>query len=133
MLIKVWLYQRDEGVMWLMNLSNIILDLTKMLDKWRFTIVILNNKKKRSQWCNNYKGIKLLSHTMKTCERVLEARLKHEKLIYDSQYGYMPKRLTTKAIYHWSLMEKYITRNRYLQVVPIYLENAYDIIPMETV
>ena len=43
------------------------------------------------QSCTNYRGIKLMSHTMKIWERVVEARLRQEVDICEQQYGFMPR------------------------------------------
>ena len=57
---------------------------------------------------NNYRGIKLMSHTMKIWERVVEARLRQEGEICEQQYGFMPRKSTTDAIFALRmLMEKY--------------------------
>ena len=40
-----------------------------------------------------------MSHTVKLWERVVEARLKKEVVICDDQFGFMPGRSTTDAIF----------------------------------
>ena len=60
------------------------------------------------QSCSSYSGIKLLSHTMKLWERVVERRLRREVVISEQQYGFMPKKSTTDAIFALRLLvEKY--------------------------
>ena len=59
-------------------------------------LVIFKNKGD-VQSCGNYRGIKLMSHTMKLWERVVEARLRTEVSICEQQYGFMPKKRTTDA------------------------------------
>ncbi|KAE8722892.1 Proton gradient regulation 7 isoform 2 [Hibiscus syriacus] len=50
---------------------------SKMPEEWRESTVIPIYKNKGDlQRCGNYRGIKLLSHTMKLWERVIEARLR---------------------------------------------------------
>jgi len=44
-------------------------------------------------------GNKLMSHTIKLWERVVEARLKKEVVIGDDQFGFMPGRSTTDTIF----------------------------------
>ena len=44
-------------------------------------------------------GIKLMCHTMKLWERVIEQRLRHEITISENQFGFMPERSTMEAIY----------------------------------
>ena len=50
------------------------------------------------QSCTNYRG-KLLNHTMKIWERVVERRLRKIVSISENQFGFMPGRSTTKAIH----------------------------------
>ena len=50
--------------------------------------------------CGNYRGIKLMSHTMKLWERqVINSRIRHEETIGEQQFGLMPGRSTTDAIF----------------------------------
>ena len=51
------------------------------------------------QSCNNYRDIKLLSHTMKVWERVVELRMKRIITISENQFSFMPVRSTTEAIH----------------------------------
>lgn len=50
------------------------------------------------QNCGNYRGIKLTSHTMKPWEKTIDQRSRNESLIFDNQFGFMPDKLTIKAI-----------------------------------
>ena len=51
-------------------------------------------KNKGDAWsCDNYRGIKMMSHTMKLWEIVVEAGLRAEVSICEHQYGFMPKTL----------------------------------------
>ncbi|GJS25429.1 hypothetical protein Tco_0454061 [Tanacetum coccineum] len=64
--IEAWKCLKDEGVKWLTCLFNKIFSGAKMLDEWRLSEVIPIYKNKGDvQACGNYRGIKLLSHTMK--------------------------------------------------------------------
>ena len=49
--------------------------------------------------CGNYRGIKLMSHSMKLWEREIEARMRKEVTIGEQQFGFMPGRRTTYAIF----------------------------------
>jgi len=56
----------EEGIEWLIEFFNVIFKTATMPQEWRHSTVIPMSKKKGDvQNCNNYRGIKLLSHTMK--------------------------------------------------------------------
>ena len=60
------------------------------------------------QDCGNYQGIKLMSHTMKIWEWIFDRRLSEETTIGDEQFGFMPGKGTTDAIFAVrQLMEKH--------------------------
>jgi len=68
--------------------------------EWRFSTAIpLYKNKGHVQDYNNYRGIKLLDHTMKLWERVIERKLQNDISISENQFGFMPGRSTTEAIY----------------------------------
>ena len=83
-----------------MELFNVIFRTAKMPREWRSSTVIpLYKNKGDIQDCNNFRGIKLLSHMMKLWERVIERRLRKDISISKNQFGFMPGRSTTEAIY----------------------------------
>nr|GEX96566.1 hypothetical protein [Tanacetum cinerariifolium] len=86
--------------------------------------------KGNAQACSNYRGIKLLSHTMMLWERVIKRRLRREMKVSENQFGFMPGRSTTEAIHLLrSLMKKYSERQRDLHMAFLDLEKAYDSVP----
>ncbi|KAK3518148.1 hypothetical protein QTP70_033243 [Hemibagrus guttatus] len=67
---------------------------------------------------------------MKLWERVVEARLRKVVEICEQQYGFMPRKSTTDAIFALRiLMEKYRDGQRELHCVFVDLEKAYDRVP----
>ena len=80
----------DVGISWLTKFFNKIILTKKMPDEWRKSILIPIYKNKRDiQSCPNYRGIKLMCHTMKLWERVIEQRLRHETIISENQFSFM--------------------------------------------
>ena len=77
-------------------------------------------------------GIKLMSHTMKLWERVIEARIRKKVTIAEQQFRFMPGRSTTDAIFCLRmLLEKWIEGQKAVHCAFIDLEKAYDRVPTE--
>ena len=49
--------------------------------------------------CGSYRAIKLLGHAMKVIERVFERRIREKVKINAMQFGFMPGKGTTDAIF----------------------------------
>src|SRR4051812_8114764 len=75
--IEVWRGLGDKAIVWLTKLFNLIFWSNKMPEEWRRSILVPIFKNKGDvQSCTNYRGIKLMSHTMKLWERVIEHRVR---------------------------------------------------------
>lgn len=74
----------------------------------------------------------MISHTMKLWERIVEARLRGEVMICEQQYGFMPGKSTTDAMFALRvLLEKYREGQKELHCMFVDLEKAYDRVPRE--
>ncbi|KAK3558847.1 hypothetical protein QTP86_028719, partial [Hemibagrus guttatus] len=131
--VEVWKCLGEAAVEFLTSLFNRVLESERMPEEWRRSVLVLIFKNKGDvQSCSNYRGIKLMSHTMKLWERVVEARLRKVVEICEQQYGFMPRKSTTDAIFALRiLMEKYRDGQRELHCVFVDLEKAYDRVPRE--
>ncbi|KAK3552031.1 hypothetical protein QTP70_031579 [Hemibagrus guttatus] len=130
--VEVWKCLGEAAVEFLTSLFNRVLESERMPEEWRRSVLVPIFKNKGDvQSCSNYRGIKLMSHTM-LWERVVEVRLRKVVEICEQQYGFMPRKSTTDAIFALRiLMEKYRDGQRELHCVFVDLEKAYDRVPRE--
>ena len=133
--VEVWKALGEEGVDILYDLMVKILEQEKIPEEWRESILIPIFKGKGDvQDCSNYGGIKLMSHTLKILERMMDGRLREEVEIWREQLGFMKGRGTTGGIFCLrQLMEKFREKQRDLHMVFIDLEKAYDRVPRQEI
>jgi Reverse transcriptase (RNA-dependent DNA polymerase) len=101
-----------------------------MPDEWRRSILVPILKNKGDiQSCTNYREIKLMSHTIKFWERVIEHRLIKLTIISKNQFGFTLGRSTMEAVFFIrQLMERH-REQKDLHIIFIDLEKVYDKIP----
>src|SRR5215469_16812339 len=106
-----------------------------MLEERRVSgLVPLYNGKGDVQQCSNYRGIKLLSQTMKIWEKVIDARLRKVTGVASNQFGFVPGKSTIQLVFMLrQMMEKYRRSRKGMHIVYVDLENAYDRVPRELV
>ena len=83
---------------------------------------------------SNYRGLKLLDHVMKGIERVIEKIIRERISIDDMQFGFMPGRGKTDAIFILrQLQEKHLAKNKKLYFTFVDLEKAFDRVPRKVI
>ena len=94
--IEAWQAMGRKGIEILTKLSRKIMDIERMPDEWRLSLLIPIFKNIEDiHDCGNYRGIKPTSHKLKLWERVIDRRLRGIVTISDQQFGFMPGRSTT--------------------------------------
>ena len=88
------------GSRWMTDLINNIVKEGCIPDDWRKSILVPVYKGKGdSLVCESYRPIKVLEQPMKMLEKVLEKRIRCQVLIDNMQFGFMPGKRTTDAIF----------------------------------
>ncbi|KAK3516035.1 hypothetical protein QTP70_002420 [Hemibagrus guttatus] len=99
--LEVWKCLGEAAVEFLTSLFNRVLESERMPEEWRKSVLVPIFKNKGDvQSCSNYRGIKLMSHTMKLWERVMEARLRKVVEICEQQYGFREEEFKVEVGLH---------------------------------
>jgi len=124
--VEVWKSLGITGIEYLKQELNKIMQEEKIPDEWRkSTLMPIFKNKGDIMECGNYRGIKLISHSMKLNERVQESRLMNIVEISEEQFGFMKGKSTTDAIFVLrQLQEKFREGQEELHGVFIDLEKA---------
>ena len=82
----------------------------------------------------NYRGLKLTEQVMKILERIIDSVIRGMVSIDDSQFGFVPGRGTTDAIFVVrQLQEKFQAANKRLYMAFVDLEKAFDRVPRKVI
>jgi hypothetical protein len=86
------------------------------------------------QSCTNYRGIKLMSHTIKIWERIIEHRLRGVTNVTKNQFGFMTGRSTMEVIFLIrQLMERCREQKKDQHMIFIDLEKTYYKVPRNAI
>ena len=131
--VEVWKCFGTCGVTYLTKLFNNILQKEEMSKEWRRSVLvpIYKNKGNIMEY-GSFQGIKLMSQIMKTCERIVDNRIRSEMVISQEQFGFMKGRSTEDSIFALrQLLEKYKEGQRKIHCTFINLDKAYARVPRE--
>ena len=82
----------------------------------------------------NHRSLKLTEQVMKILERIVDGLIRQLVSIDDSQFGFVPGRGTTDAIFVVrQLQEKYLAANKILYMAFVDLEKAFDRVPRKVI
>ena len=74
--VEVWKSLGKEGVDMFLDLLQKIFEQETMLEEWRDSVIVpIFKQKEDTQDSGNYRGINMISHTMKNWERIVDRRL----------------------------------------------------------
>ena len=104
----------EAGVELFTELFNNIVKEEKVPSDWEMSIIINCFKGKGDAVeRGNFRGLKLLEHLMKVFERVLEKYIRETVNIDEMQFGFMPGRGTTDAIFITrQIQEKFLAKKK---------------------
>ena len=82
----------------------------------------------------NYRGLKLIEHSLKVLERIIEVLIRDIVDIDAMQFGFRPGKGTTDAIFILrQLQEKYLAKSKVLYFAFVDLEKAFDRVPRKVI
>ena len=125
----------ETGVEQLLKLFRGIFQCYECPVEWTesFTVAIYKGKGDPLE-CGKHRGLRLLEHSMKIFEKVLDRRLRKMVNIADGQFGFMPGKSCTDAIFVLRrLQEKYGEKKRKLYHIFVDLEKAFDRVPRKAI
>ena len=131
--VEVWKCMEEMGIEFLTRLFKKLFVGEHMPEEGRRSVLIpIYKNKGEAQFCGIYRGIKLMSHTIKVWEKIIEARLRYSIDISKQQYGFMPGKETIDAMFALRmLMKKYREGQGKVHFVFVDPEKAYDRFPKE--
>ena len=125
----------DMGASMICDLTAAIILVGKVPSDWEQSfIVCLYKGKGDALERDNYHGLKLTEHVMKVLERIVDGLIRQVVSIHDSQFGFVPGRGTTDAIFVVrQLQVKYLAANKRLYMAFVDLEKAFDGVPRKVI
>ena len=125
----------DTGAIMIQDLATAIIRDGKVPTDWEESFIVCLYKGKGDALDRgNYRGLKLTEQAMKILERIVDGLIRQVVSIDDSQFGFVPGRGTTDAIFVVrQLQEKYLAVNKRLYTAFVDLEKAFDRVPRKVI
>jgi len=108
--LEMFMAEEDCSVDWLTSLCSLIVAQERIPDDWKSSTIMLPVFKRKGDpmECGSHRAIKLLEHAAKVIEHVFERRITEKVNIDAMQFGFLPGKGTTDAIFTvWQMQEKY--------------------------
>ena len=86
-------------------LCSLIVAQGRIPDDWSSILLPVFKGKGDAMECGSYRAIKLLKYAMKVIERVFERRIREKVKIDAMQFGFMPGKGTTDAVFRVRQMQ----------------------------
>ena len=125
----------EAGLEKLRLLAEMVFSSGEIPNVWEESHILNRYKGKgEAQDRGNYRGLKLTDQVMKLLERALDSSIRKMVNIDDMQFGFVPCRGTTDAIFIFrQLQEKYFATNKPLYIAFVDLEKAFDRVPRKVI
>ena len=125
----------DMGASMIRDLAAAIIRDGKVPSDWEQSFIVsLYKGKGDALERGNYCGLKLTEQVLKVLERIVDGLIRQVVSIDDSQFGFVPGRGTTDAIFVVrQLQEKYLAANKRLYMAFVDLEKAFDRVPRKVI
>ena len=125
----------DMGASMIRDLAVAIIRDGKVPSDWEQSFIVCLYKGKRDALeRGNYRGLKMTEQVMKILERIVDDLIRQLMSIDDSQFGFIPGRGTTDAIFVVrQLQEKYLAASKRLYLASVDLEKAFDRVPWKVI
>ena len=123
----------EIGARWTKRLLGTCMKQCKVPEDYRTGLIVpIWKRKGDAQYLGKYRGVTLLSHTMKLLERILDKRLRErfEQELGEEQPGFRKGRETTDGMFSLrQLDEKRLERQGHMALAFVDLENAFYTVP----
>ena len=122
----------EIGVKVVMDLCQHVLDGRGMPNEWKTSVIVRIFKGKADAIsCEAYRGVKLLEHTMKIVERIIERRIRTLINLNKMPFEFIPGKGTVDAIFIGRRMQEEYPKDKKLYMCFVDMEKAFNRVPQK--